>query len=188
MNCKAYKWPLCVCGLCMACGCSPGPDTEPPDAGQDAGACAAELSLGQLGSSGFTAYQDGDTAYVTRGFQGFRFIDAAARLKGMDLPAAIFRMRVTVEGHDPNSQDTSSGLIQGADGALFAEHVMVFFNDLPMPELIGRKTDIEVRVKSADCTADFAVQVILQQGECQAVPADAGVIDGGDPSCTDAGL
>lgn len=188
MKRKAYQRCLCVYGAMIACGCSPGPDAEAPDAGQEAGVCAAELLLGQLGNSGFIPYQDGDTAYVTRGFQGFRFIDAAARLTGMDLPAAIFRMRVTVEGHEPNAQDTSSGLTQAADGALFAEHVMIFFNDLPMPELIGRKTDLEVRVKSADCNADFAVQVILQQGECQAVPADAGAIDGGDPSCADAGL
>lgn len=174
--------------LCLAAACSPAPDTEPPKPPPDASACVFELLLGQFGSDGFHPYHDGDTGYVTRGFQGFRFIDAAALLSGIELNAAVFRMRVRVEGHEPAQQDTSSGLIKGADGTLLAEHLMIFFNDLPMPELVGHKADIEIHVNTPACGAEFQVSLLLAEGECQAVPEDAGAIDGGDPSCIDAGL
>lgn len=169
---------------CAGCGTSPA---ESPPEPQDAGPCAFDFALGSITQGGFESFEPGDKAPVVLGFQGFRFIDAAGRLAGIDANGADFRLRVTVAGHDPITQDSASTLVAGENDALVAEHVQIFFNDMPMVELIGRSASIEARAKVGDCTGDFAVTIALEEGGC--MPADdAGAAeDGGDP-CADAGL
>lgn len=176
---------LLLASIAACVGCGPSGDGPPPSP-QDAGPCAFDLALGSVGPSGFEPFEPGDKAFVVLGFQGFRFIDAAGRLTGIEAKGAVFRLRVTVDGHDSMTQDSASELASDEDGGLVAEHVQIFFNDMPMAELVGRSVSIEARAKVGDCAGDFATTVVLEEGGC--MPADdAGTApDGGDP-CADAG-
>ncbi|HQY60142.1 MAG: hypothetical protein IPF92_16745 [Myxococcales bacterium] len=177
-----------VAALLLACACTGGgglaPDADAPDA--DACVRPLELSWGRREGAGFTPFRDGDPGKITLGFQGFRFIDGVARLGGTQAKAASFRLQVTVDGHRPSTQDVGRiDLVAGPDGALYAEPLQLFFNDTPLPELLGRNAAVVLRAStpaaggSGACSAQQSMKLALERGGCQAA-------DGGT-ECPDAG-
>ncbi len=155
-------------------------DDAPPDEPDAGPPCGFELAWGRPVDGVFTPYADGDEAGVVLGFQGFRFIDSSARLGQIDAPSAVFRFQVEVDGQAPMTQDAAAELVPGADGARYADHLQIFFNDIAMPELLGRSAAVRARATAAGCTAADAATVTLVNGGCQ----DAS----GGTSCGDAGL
>lgn len=178
-----YASLVAVAGLLLVSGCGEG--SGEADAGPDASADAAcarplELGWGRREGGAFVPYRDGEAGKVTLGFQGFRFIDGVARLSGTEAKAATFRLQVTVEGQPPSSQELGKiDLLPGPDGALYAEPLQLFFNDVPLPEIVGRPATVIVRATVAPCTAQQTVRLTLERGGCQS--------EDGGTECPDAG-
>jgi len=162
---------------CLLWGCTGEGPSTPVDSGPP---CSLQLEWGRMQSGTFVAFKDGDTAEITLGFQGFRFIDSVARIRSGRGSSATFKLQSTVEGGSPRSQDAGpfDGTI-GADGALYVSNVQLFFNDLPLPDLLGKKVAVIVVANAGGCTGRANAQVALVRGGCM----DA---DGGIASC-DAG-
>jgi hypothetical protein len=143
-------------GLLVSAGCSGGAD------GPDATPCPMELAWGRDRAGDFAPFGDGDRAEITLGFQGFRYISSSLRMimEGGDRGQVWFQ--IAVAGHEPYA--VSSGLTVSApeaDGARYADNVLVFFNDIPMPELVGRSATIGTRVSAGGCAGSTSVGIIL---------------------------
>ena len=69
------------------------------------------------------------------------------------------------------------------DGALYADDVLVFFNDLPIAEVIGRNATITAQAKAAGCSASTKARVKLVDEEACIELEDGGLQcqDGGVP-------
>lgn len=143
-------------------------------------ACELDIQWGLRKDGAFVALADGDAAPVTLGFQGFRFVDGVARVEGTDATQARFRFDAEVDGQSPVTQEAGVfDLTQGDDGAKYAESVQLFFNDTPMPQLLGRTCQTRVTATVGPCKAVLVVDVVLTLGGCQPPPEDAGVVDAG---------
>lgn len=179
---------LAALGPALLAGCAPAPPETTPTT---TATCHFDLTLGRVSESGFIPFADGDEAGVVLGFQGFRFIDAAAVLDGPSATDAAFRVRATADGHEPVTSDAHASLTPMENGESMAEHVQIFFNDIPMAELLGRTCKLEVRATVAGCTGEDDVSVVLGDGGCMPSDAgapDSGIPDGGGDPCADAGL
>lgn len=149
-----------------------------PPGGDDGGAdCGTTLAWGHLRDGGFTAFQSGDLAPVTEGFQGFRFIVSSAKVTGASPGTARFDFDISLEGQPPFSQPIAGELRQRGD-ALYADEVLVFFNDVPMPQLVGKQAEIGVHT-SAGCGANQRVTVRLTRDTCRQVEDGGYQCDGG---------
>ena len=171
---------MIVCALAAA-GCPEGGGGQGGGEPQvDAAPCALTLRWGRRQEGAFVAFEEGDDAEITLGFQGFRFIDSVAGGEGTDAPEVRVRFRAEVDGQSPVTQEAGVfPLVLGPDGARYADGVLLFFNDVPMASLLDHACDVGVVATVESCTADTSVGVHLVSGPCQAPPADAGPIDGG---------
>lgn len=148
---------LSLLPLLAMLGCS-----EPAPEDSEAHSCSFELDWGSDGSSGFVPFQDGDHAEIVMGFQGFRYVQSAMRLSSVSAEVATFSIRIEVDGHEPYSlSDAPAKLSPRSDGALYAERVLVFFNDLPLPQIVGRGALVSTRAVAAGCVGLDAAQVML---------------------------
>lgn len=165
-----------------ALGCSEDAESK-PDAGVP---CVGtlEVAWGPKRSGSFVPFKNGDSGEITLGFQGFRYIDSTMRVSGVDATTAVFGFRIEVEGHAPYNQSADTvELSAGADGALYADDVLVFFNDLPIAEVIGRNTLVTAQAKAAGCSASTAATVKLVDEQACIELEDGGLQcqDGGAP-------
>lgn len=159
-------------------GCTGGEPSAPVDSGPP---CSVEVEWGRMQSGTFVAFHDGDTAEIVLGFQGFRFIDSVARIRSARAKSAWFKLQSTVEGSAPKATEVGpfEGTI-GDDGALYVPNVQLFFNDLPMADLLGKHVSVIVVATVGGCAGRAtANNLSLVRGGCM----DA---DGGIASC-DAG-
>lgn len=166
---------LAVAVLHVQCTDPPGP----PDA---APVCKGQLAAewGRRVGTDFVAFHDGDDAPITFGFQGFRFVASVARLGGESASTGTFLFQVTLDGHDPSTQNAGRvDLKPGPDGALYADGLQLFFNDVPVVDVLGRNATVVLVAQAAGCTAQATVRVRLVRGGCQSA-------DGGT-ECPDAG-
>jgi len=148
----------------LVTACSGGDD---PKTVADAEPCAMQLEWGRRVNGVFTPFRDGDQAEITLGFQGFRFIDSVARLRSVRGKEATFKLQATLDGRESMVQDAGAFTAkQQADGALYVESLQLFFNDVPMPELIGQNASIVVNATAAGCAATAAARVSLVRGGC----------------------
>jgi hypothetical protein len=133
--------------------------------GPDAAPCFFELVWGHRDQGAFVPFADDGTAEVTLGFQGFLFVASTMRLTGTGAEQATFSFQIEVQGHEPYAQLGSTRRVQpGDDGHRYAEDVLVFFNDIPMPQLIERTAHIRATGRADGCTGIHEVTVTLIQG------------------------
>ena len=159
-----------------------------PPAKKDSGTCTVDTSWGHMDTGTFAAFQSGESAEITLGFQGFRFIRSAMRVAGTDADSATFSFQITVEGREPFVQDGSLVPIsEGTDGARYADEVLVFFNDIPAVELIGRTADVIAFANAGGCTGSFAVDVVLVDDD-NCIDLGDGGLDCGDAGISDSGM
>ena len=164
-------WRLCCALLLVGCNCVPPP--PPPDGGS----CELELQWGREPGCLFTAYATGQNAEMTLGFQGFRFVESAARLTGTTAPSAKFTFELAIEGQSPSAQPAGTiELRAGDDGALYAHELLLFLNDVPLAELVGRRADITLGATIGPCHATHAVTVTLVDEDPSIQGADAGLL------------
>ena len=169
------SWPAAAAVALFCSGC-------PPGGGTDAGACTFAFEWGSEASGAFVPYADGSTAEITLGFQGFLFIYSAARLSGVEAGEATFTFQVEVDGTEPFvSYAGASTLAPDASGGLFADEVLLFFNDQQLAQLLGRTARIDVLAAAAGCSARKVLTVTLVDEEACVAPPDGG------NTCSDAG-
>lgn len=135
-----------------------------PDAAPDATPCSLELAWGPRRVAGFRAFVDGDRAEITLGFQGFRYISSSLRAELAEEPTPEDRMwaQIAVDGHEVFTITSTLGMSsRESDGARYADDVLVFFNDIPIPQLVGREADIEVRARVGGCAGSYRARVTL---------------------------
>ncbi|MBK7859779.1 MAG: hypothetical protein IPJ65_14390 [Archangiaceae bacterium] len=152
------------------CGCA-------PPSGSDGGTCAAPLAAEWGRSPGcvFAPFADGEEAELTLGFQGFRFIDSAVRLTGATGTTAKLSFELAVEGQPPATQTAGTLMLsRGPDGAAYAQQVLVFFNEVPLVELLGRRAEITLGVTATGCAASHRVAVTLVDRDLGVQGVDAG--------------
>jgi hypothetical protein len=165
-----------LASLVAACG---GPSTEP----EPVPTCEAAIEVDWgFDDQGFVPFDDGDFCELTLGFQGFRYVDSVVRLAGSDASEAVLSFRIEVEGQEAYSQKAVQDLSAGPDGSLLAEDVLVFFNDIPVPELIGQQTTISLHVEAAVCEANDSTMVTLVDDEDCVQAPDGGYDCSGDAS------
>lgn len=135
-----------------------------PDAGPDAAPCPMELQWGPRRVTAFRPFVDGDRAEITLGFQGFRYISSTLRAELTEEPTPEDRMwaQIAVDGHEVFTITAALGMSQReGDGARYADDVLVFFNDIPIPQLVGREADIEIRALVGGCAGSHRARVTL---------------------------
>lgn len=149
---------------------------QPPPA-PDGGPCTLAIAWGREPGCVFSPYADGQKAEMTLGFQGFRFIESAVRLTGASEPAAKLTFELAIEGQASSVQPGGTLDLQpGADGALYAHEVLVFLNDVPLAELIGRRADVTLSATVDTCRAKHQVSLTLVDDDPGIQGADAGVL------------
>lgn len=164
--------------LLLATACSaPAPAA---DAGPD---CTVALAWGHRVGGEFVPFEDGDEAEITLGFQGFRYIWSAARVSDTSASGAVFDFHVEVSGHAPYSQMGVGVPMTAGPQGRYADQLLVFFNDIPLPEMVGRDATIVTRVTADGCRGDDRATVRLvdrddcideQDGGVGCTSADAG--------------
>lgn len=172
-------------GLALAClaGCStedPKSSTQ-PDAGPS---CTYTLSWGHRSAGGaFEAFADGDDAEITLGFQGFRYIQSTLRLEDVKATSATHSARIVVEGQDPYTLSDTPVKVHEEAGALYSEDVLVFFNDLPIADIVGKSAEITLTAKAGGCLGSTKRTVVLRDDQSCIQQEDGGMVceptDGG---------
>ena len=171
---------LCAISLCFGCS-NDDPADNKPDAGPS---CNYTLNWGHRSPGGaFEPFKDGDDAEITLGFQGFRYIRSALELKDVKAPSATYSARIVVDGQTPYSLADTPVKVSEEGGALFADEVLVFFNDIPIAEIVAKNAEITVTAKAAGCVGSTKRTVTLRDGENCVQQEDGGLVcdnpDGG---------
>jgi hypothetical protein len=166
--------PHALIAILFLAGC-PGGDGTP-----DAGPCAVEVEWGHGVPPAFTGFRDGDSAELVLGFQGFRYVRSTMRLGG-DVERGTFWFDIVVDGQEPyQSSAGTRDLLRSGDDSYAAE-VLVFFNDIPMPELLGRSTTVIAHARADGCDGRHVARVTVVDDEDCIEAADGGLV------CSDAG-
>ncbi|MCC7536192.1 MAG: hypothetical protein IT379_08260 [Deltaproteobacteria bacterium] len=145
--------PLSV--LLLACGDDAG---SPRDGGPQ---CAAfPVSLQVRGPD--YAYHDipGDADLVL-GFQGFRYIYLRARTSA-EPPVMQGSVVAEPEGQSLVSQPVRFSFSEEDDGVWLSDPVIVFFNDIPLPSLVGQGCRVWMRVGDERCGGEAEGRVVLR--------------------------
>jgi hypothetical protein len=192
--------PTCLLVLCGALAGCPGPEAEPSgDGGADAAACAmtARLGVGGRGAE-FVPLEDGDAGEVIVGYQGFIFIQTILELSGAPAGQVLAPFTISLEGHDPYADNKRVDVTDGGDGAVYSAPLSIYFNDFPLPDVVGKECTLRVSITQGDCRAADDVSLSLRDEDpcihtvddpdhtgCNAADAgtvdDAAEADGGTP-------
>jgi len=151
--------------LAISMAACSGPNEQPPS--PPVKCEELQLEWGRTVNGAFAPFRDGENAEIVLGFQGFRFVDSVARLRGAHTKEIAFTLQVTLGTNEPSVQDAGKFYGQtGADGALYVTSLFLFFNDQPMPDLLGREAAVRVRATAAGCNATSTARVTLIRGGC----------------------
>lgn len=151
-------------GLALALAGCPGPVPDPRgDAGLDAGPCemTARLGVGGRGAE-FVPLGDGDVGEVIVGYQGFIFIQAILELTGAPAGQVLAPFTISLEGHDPYADNKRVDVTEGGEGAVYSAPLSIYFNDFPLPDVVGKACDVRVSVAHGDCQASDDVRLTLR--------------------------
>ncbi|MBI3201033.1 MAG: hypothetical protein HYZ29_05765 [Myxococcales bacterium] len=168
--------------LALSVGCS---NDDPAESKADAGpSCTFPLTWGQLNAQGdFTPFKNGDSAEITLGFQGFRYIQSVLKLDEVKAQSATHSARIVVEGQTPYSLSDTPVKVADQGGTLYSEEVLVFFNDLPIAEIVGKSAEITLTAKAGGCVGSTKTTVTLRDDLDCVQQEDGGLVcdkpDGG---------
>ncbi|MBX7195090.1 MAG: hypothetical protein K1X94_23755 [Sandaracinaceae bacterium] len=158
MRTRIHAWGsaalLCV-GL--VAGCGPG---GAPDAAIDS-FCALDVEVGASAST-FTPLEDGDTAQIVLGFQGFQMLVLDVRFRGARATEADVTGSIELLESTITASDAARGLaVEAAGDAQLVRGYLLFFNDAPLSELQGHDADLTVIVRAGGCVGGARVRVRL---------------------------
>jgi len=166
---------------CLGCSNDDPAQSEPSDAGPS---CTFTLTWGHRdGGGAFVPFTDGDDAEITLGFQGFRYIQSVLKLENVKATSASHSARIVVEDQAPYSLSDTPVKVHEEGGALFSDEVLVFFNDLPIADIVGKSAEITLTAKAAKCIGSTKTQVTLRDDLSCVQQEDGGMVceqkDGG---------
>jgi hypothetical protein len=116
--------------------------------------------------------QAGQGLPVTQGFQGFLFVRVGVQTVATLPPVVHLTATATLDGGLVVERPEFTIKTHAAGAMTQTGDVPIYFNDSPLPWLIGRKARVEVRVRSTNCTLAASTDVVLAMGSYMA--ADAG--------------
>lgn len=182
MNRHTILLPAFLLAASLVAGCPDDGGKPPADASCDLG-----VSVGTGDAEGYVPLADGDEAEVILGFQGFRMLRVTLRVEGSDDSRADVSGYVTIEetGVEVAQLPRTTTLVEGPDGARYAEGFLVFFNDTPVSEIVGRDGELELIARSDGCVGGTRVTLAMVDDDMcvdwEAEIPDAGIVDGGIP-------
>jgi hypothetical protein len=151
---------LVLAALLAGCPESPGPG--PTDAGPDAPCdLAVTLGVGGRGES-FVPLEDGDVAEVIVGYQGFIFLQVILEVEGLASGQVLAPFTITLDGREPYGDNKRVDLEDGGDGAAYSAPLSLYFNDFPLPDVVGKGCRLAVTVDRQGCTGSFGVDLQLR--------------------------
>ncbi len=161
----------------LSAGCPSNP------AGPDATPCYFDMEWGPGRVGSFAPFVDDDDAELTYGFQGFLYIKSTLRMNPEGSPErGDMTFFIQVEGQEGYSHG-SPFIVQAKEGEFrYADEVLVFFNDIPIGELVGKSVTVSSRVVIEKCIGSHNATVNLRNdNNCIEQPD-------GSLECPDAGL
>jgi hypothetical protein len=173
---------LALVGLLALAGCTP---SEAADAGPP-GVCTFHLSLEvEDASARFVPLTDAESsAWLIRGFQGFRFILLRARFDAPPVERSG-AVRITVDGMAERSQPLGALNLEADGGGYLSDPFPVFFNDDPLASIAGRGCTLAVTIGAASCAASAAGRVSLHWDESCVQDPDGGIDCARDAGASD---
>ena len=195
MNARTRRLSPLVALAALVCAGCPGTENTHADAGADAAPCDLSVSLGVGGrGSDFVPLHDGDVGEVIVGYQGFIFIQTILRIEGVTDGQVLAPFMVELEGHEPYADNKRVEMIDGGDGAGYSAPLSLYFNDFPLPDVVGSQCRLSVTVTRQGCSGGVGVDLILRDEDpCIHTVDDpshtgCGSSDAGVPLGDDAGV
>ncbi|MBI2376614.1 MAG: hypothetical protein HYV07_21640 [Deltaproteobacteria bacterium] len=150
--------PLILSMQLMATSCSV---TDEPDGGlPDAGPLPTEMcpeapSLHTLDRPAeSSAVEPGGYLPIALGFQGFIMARISIGTEQALRPATDVTSWITVDGFEEASASHRGVVSRAAPGGGFrTDEILLFFNDAPLPELVGRRASVRLRAYEEACVA-----------------------------------
>ncbi len=167
--------------LVGASACDPN---EATDAGMDA-SCDITIAIGTGDRDSFTPVTDGQNTELILGFQGFRMIALALQVGGPAADTADLTTFISVTDTDIelSQNNRRMPIVDGTGGDRIVEDHLIFFNDAPASELVGREVRVELIARSGGCIGTATTGLTLvDEDDCvdpDIVIPDAGTLDGG---------
>lgn len=147
-------------------GCPEDPDDAPADAAADGAACDLAVSLGTGGHGDrFVPLADDDVAEVIVGYQGFIFIQTILKIEAIPAGQVLAPFTIHLEGHDPYGDNKRVDLTDGGDGAVYSAPLSLYFNDFPLPDVVGKRCQVAVTVDRQGCTGHFSADLDLRNDD-----------------------
>lgn len=162
------RFVLVFC-LLFSAGC-PGGGGDP-----DALDCALGVAWGPRRGESFVQFRDGDAAEITLGFQGFRYIDSTVEIAGPSGPDGDLWFQIAIAGSEPYALRQRIAIPEGASNR-YVDDVLVFFNDTPIAELVGREADVTARLSSQGCEAVHRATVTMADDDSCVEQSDGGLV------------
>lgn len=137
-----------------------------------------ECQLGYLDQDGaFHTFQDGDKAELMMGFQGFLLTILYARAQGEVPTKCDGKFSVSPEGRTPFGANVPQiGFAPKGESEWESSEILIFFNSGVVSELVGRSTDLTMKLESATSVCTSQVTVVLADD-------DPCIHTGDEPDC-----
>ena len=144
----------------LTAGCPSNP------ASPDATPCYFDMQWGPGRDGSFAPFVDDDDAELTYGFQGFLYIKSTLRMNPEGSPdTGEMTFFIQVEGQDGYSHGSPFNVAAKEGDFRYEDEVLVFFNDIPIGELVGKPVTVNSRVVIDGCIATHNATVILRDDD-----------------------
>ncbi len=147
----------------MVSGCPSTP------AAPDATPCTMEMQWGPVRDTEFQPFLTNDSAELTKGFQGFLYVLSTLSMVTEDDPTgAQIVFQIDVDGQEiytVRQPVTDTVSAPNADGVRYFDEARPRFDDIPLPDLIGRNTTITTSLRVGECLGVFVVDLVLVDEE-----------------------
>lgn len=105
---------------------------------------------------------------IVIGFQGFQMARVSLRTLSPLRAGRAVETRVEVAGMPAVSGHNAEIASHAVAGGYQSDEVDLFFNDVPLSELVGLEARIDVRAATEDCRSVASLQVTLEDGTVRA--------------------
>ena len=139
----------------------------------DATPCDMEVEWGPKRTNGFEAFSDGARAELTLGFQGFRYVSSTVRMAtDSDADRGEMLFQISVEDQETYVVTQPFEVVEEeADGWRYNDDALVFFNDLPPADVVGKEVIVTARGSIGNCRgAHTATVTVVDDDNCVEQP------------------